>query len=110
MSHPSSPHVTRSHYAVSVQKAALDSPTLARLADLGKESALRLQTIVPLLPPNLRSAIVAGPINGPEWCLLIKTTAAAAKVRQMLPSLQSLLCQKGFEVNSIRLKIQTPQR
>jgi len=110
MPRPSSPHVTRSHYAVSVQQAALGSPTLARLTELGKESAIRLQTIAPLLPPNLRSAITAGPINGPEWCLLIKTTAAASKLRQMLPSLQSLLCQKGFEVNSIRLKIQISAR
>ena len=110
MSRPSSPHITRSHYAMSLQQAALGSPTLAHLAELGKESAIRLQTIAPLIPLALRPAITAGPINGAEWCLLIKTTAAAAKVRQMLPALQSLLCQKGFEVNSIRLKIQTPSR
>jgi hypothetical protein len=95
---------------VSVQQAALGSPTLARLAELGKESAKRLQIIAPLIPPDLRLAITAGPISGTEWCLLIKTTAAAAKLRQMLPSLQSLLRQKGFEINSIRLKIQIAPR
>jgi hypothetical protein len=106
MPRPKSPSVTRSHFALSVQQAAMGSPTLAHLSELTQESAARLQAIAPLLPSPLRAAISAGPINGSEWCLLVKTPAAAAKIRQMLPALQSLLCQKGFEVNSIRLKIQ----
>ena len=106
--HPNT--VTRSHHAVSLQQAALGSPTLARLAALGRESAGLLRTVTPLLPPSLRSCVTAGPIDGADWCLLIKGTAAAAKIRQLLPRLLATLHEKGHQVNSIRLKIQTPLR
>jgi hypothetical protein len=40
------------------------------------------------------------------WCLILDNNAAAAKIRQLLPALQSHLRVKGWEVNSIRLKVQ----
>lgn len=99
----------RRHHAVSLQQATLDSPTLARLTALAQESYARLQAIEPLLPPSLRRTLQAGPIDGNSWCLLVGSTAAAAKLRQFLPDLQSHLCAKGWDVASIRLKVQTPQ-
>ena len=91
---------------VSAHDAAQNSPTLARLAELARESGERLKAIEMLIPGTLRSAVRAGPIEGSDWCLLVEGNAAAAKLRQLLPSLQSHLRGRGWEVNSIRLKVQ----
>lgn len=100
----------RLNSAVSVLQASMDSPTLARLAELGRESSARLLAISPLLPLALRSAVVAGPIDGTSWCLLLDNSAAAAKLRQMLPDLLARLRAQGWAVQSIRLKVQSRPR
>jgi len=59
----------------------------------------------------LRSAITAGPIDGLNWCLIVNNNSAAAKLRQLLPALTAHLHSKGWEVNAIRIKVQTrPER
>lgn len=88
----------------------MESPTLARLSELVRDSALRLKAIEPLIPPMLRPAIQAGPIEGSTWCLLVESNAAAAKLRQLLPALQAHLRIRGWEVTAIRLKVQTGTR
>ena len=98
--------MNRRHHAVSLLQASQDSPTLARLTELTRDSAARLKAVESLIPAALFSAIQAGPIEGPVWCLLLDNNAAAAKIRQLLPALQSHLRVKGWEVNSIRLKVQ----
>ena len=100
--------MNRRPHAVSVLQAAQESPTLARLTELTSESSARLRAIQPLLPAALRGALTAGPIEGPTWCLLVSNNAAAAKLRQMLPALQAHLRSHGWEVNSIRIKVQMP--
>ena len=95
----------RLNSAVSILQASMDSPTLARLAELGRDSSARLQAITPLLPAGLRGAVAAGPIEGQSWCLLLDNSAAAAKLRQMLPSLLAGLRAKGWQVETIRLKV-----
>lgn len=100
--------MNRRPHAVPVLQAAQESPTLARLTELASESSARLRAIQPLLPAALRSALTAGPIDGPTWCLLVNGNAAAAKLRQMLPALQAHLRSHGWEVNSIRIKVQMP--
>jgi hypothetical protein len=92
--------------SVTVLQATQFSPTLARLADLATDSSARLRSIQPLIPANLRSAIQAGPIDGGNWCLILDNAAIAAKLRQLLPALQAHLRTKGWEINSIRLKVQ----
>jgi hypothetical protein len=96
----------RRHHAITLQQASEESPTLAQLMSLTRESSARLQAIQPLLPPALRSAIQAGPIEGPSWCLLVKGNAAAAKLRQLAPALAAHLRSKGWDVQGIRLKVQ----
>jgi hypothetical protein len=59
-----------------------------------------------LIPAPLRSAVKAGPIDGTDWCLLVESSAAAAKLRQLIPALLAHLCSRGWQVNSIRLKVQ----
>ena len=77
---------------------------------LTRESSARLQAIQPLLPPALRSAIQAGPIEGPSWCLLVKGNAAAAKLRQLAPALQAALAAAGHPVSTLRVKVAQPLR
>jgi hypothetical protein len=98
---------TRRHQAISLQQASAESPTLAKLAALTQDSSERLRAIEPLIPPGLRDTIQAGPIEGTSWCLLVKSNSAAAKLRQLVPALLAHLRVKGWEVNSIRLKVQT---
>lgn len=98
--------MNRHHYAISLHQATQESPTLARLTALTRDSSERLKAIEALIPPMLRPAIQAGPIEGDCWCLLVSSNAAAAKVRQLLPAFQAHLRSRGWEVASIRLKIQ----
>ena len=90
---------------LSVYQAAGNSPSLARLTELVQESSDRLKAIESLLPEALRSSVQAGPIDGETWCLLVNGNAAAAKIRQLLPLIQTRLIGKGWKVTSIRLKI-----
>jgi hypothetical protein len=101
---------TRRNHPVTLLQAAEDSPTLARLAELARESGERLKAIEPLIPVALRPAVKAGPIDGGAWCLLVGNNAAAAKLRQILPALQGRLLDCGWQVTSIRLKVQSAQR
>ena len=99
----------RRYNAISLHQATLESPSLARLSELVQDSSARLQAILPLVPAGLRNSIQAGPVDETSWCLLLNNTAAAAKLRQLLPSLEAHLRSKGWEINSIRLKVQIPQ-
>ncbi len=96
--------------ALSVHRAAVNAPSLARLTELVRESNDRLKAIDSLLPEALRSAIKAGPIDDKSWCLLVTGNAAAAKVRQLLPLIQARLTREGWKVTSIRLKILLAKR
>jgi hypothetical protein len=102
--------MNRRHQSISLQQATQESPTLARLAGLAAESSERLRLLNPLIPAALRSAIQAGPIEGAQWCLLVDNNAVAAKIRQLQPALESHLRSKGFEINSIRLKVQMSRK
>ena len=99
--------MTRRHYAVTLQQASEESPTLHMLTAMTRDSSDRLKAIELLLPAGLRQSVQAGPIDGNTWCLLVKSNAAAAKIRQLLPALQAHLRSRGWEGNSIRLKVQT---
>jgi hypothetical protein len=97
---------TVSQNPVSVQEAAAQAPTLARLSALALESRERLAAVAPLLTPAMRSAVQAGPIEADQWCLLANNSAVAAKLRQLQPSLLAALQARGWQVNAIRIKVQ----
>ncbi len=98
--------MNRLHRQVTLLQASEDSPTLARLMELTRDSLARLDAVQSLVPVNLRSSVKAGPIDGKVWCLILDNNATAAKMRQILPSMQSQLRAKGWEIDSIRLKVQ----
>jgi hypothetical protein len=102
--------MNRRLHPVTLSQAAQDSPVLAMLTELTRDSADRLQAIQSMIPASLQSAITAGPIEGPIWCLIVNSSAAAAKIRQFLPALEAHLHTKGWKNTSIRLKVQTARR
>jgi hypothetical protein len=89
-----------------LQQAADDSPTLAGLLARARDANERLQAIEELIPREMRSAIKAGPVEGDTWCMLVQGSAAAAKLRQLLPTLTARLNAKGWAVTTIRIKVQ----
>jgi hypothetical protein len=102
--------MNRRLHPVTLQQAADDSPVLAQLAQLARESGERLKSIELLIPNQLRSALRPGPIEGDSWCLLVNSNAAAAKLRQVLPALIAHLQARGTQVTSIRLKVQIAEK
>ena len=98
--------MNRRQHSVTLFQASQDSPTLAKLTELSRDSVARLKAIEALIPGPLRSCIKAGPIEGAVWCLLLENNSAAAKVRQLLPAMAAHLRVKGWDVESIRLKVQ----
>lgn len=102
--------MNRRHQPVSLHQAAEESPTLARLAQLARESGERLRAIESSIPAPLRASIRPGPIEGATWCLLVDSNAAAAKLRQLLPLLQQKLSSRGWEVTAIRLRVGSLQK
>ncbi len=99
--------MNRRHYAITLEQASQETPILAKLVALTRDSSERLHALEGLIPLGLRAAIQAGPIEGDSWCLLVKNNAAAAKLRQLLPTLTAHLRTQGWNVNTIRLKVQT---
>jgi hypothetical protein len=106
----SSTPTNRRHHSVSLQQAAEEAPTLARLAQLARESGERLKAVETSIPAPLRASIRPGPIEGTTWCLLVDSNAAAAKLRQLLPLLLQRLNSRGNEITAIRLKVGSHQR
>ncbi|WP_081463404.1 hypothetical protein [Hylemonella gracilis] len=100
-------HPSRHHPPLSLQEAAQASPVLARLSELSRESQARLLAIRPILPAVLHFAVQAGPIEGRNWCLIVKNNAAAAKIRQLIPAFEAQLRIRGLAVDSIRIKVQS---
>jgi hypothetical protein len=51
--------------------------------------------------------VQAGPIEDKVWCLLVDSTAIAAKLRQLQPLLLERLTREGHDITAIRLKVRT---
>jgi hypothetical protein len=86
---------------------ALDhSIELGQLMARLQASRQRFETIRNLLPPELQAAVRPGPLDDAGWSLLAEGSAAAAKLRQMLPRLQAQLLQAGLDQPPVRVKVQ----
>ena len=94
----------------SLQEAVGAAPSLAALQAQAMASRRCLDQVSHLIPPGMRAQIQAGPLNEGEWCVLVRSTSAATKLRQLLPALQRSLVESGSQVSAIRIKVQTPGR
>ena len=100
----------RSPNVYSLEEAAGAAPSLAALQERIRQSDRCLQQIRPLIPAALRPHVLAGPLEDADWCLLVRSSAASTKLRQLLPRFLERLAEQGAPVRSIRLKIQSTTR
>lgn len=94
--------------AVPVLQAVEESPTLAQLSRLARQSSERLALIRPVLPATLRALVRPGVPEPGAWCLLVPHAAAATKLRQLVPLMVRALEDGGEPVQSIRIKVMQP--
>jgi hypothetical protein len=106
LSFPSS-FVNRRYNPLTLLQATEASPTLAALAERARDAAARLGAIQDLIPAELRAGVQAGPAEGEEWCVLVGSSAAAAKLRQLVPSLLARLRVRGWQVSTLRIKVRS---
>ncbi len=86
---------------------ALDHSTeLGLLMARLQASRQRFETIRNLLSAELQGAVRAGPLDDSAWTLLADSSAAAAKLRQLLPRLQAQLKQAALDHPPVRVKVQ----
>lgn len=71
-------------------------------------SQSRLETVKQLVPVTLRPSLRAGSADEGQWTLLVNSPAVAAKLRQLLPSLNQALRQKEQVDVEVRIKIARP--
>ena len=81
------------------------APGLAQFSAVARDTQNRLKAIAPLLPASLRPLVQSGGVEDDAWCLLVPNSAVAAKLRQTLPALCAHLRTKGWNVNTIRVKV-----
>lgn len=90
------------------------SGPVSALMQTARQLASLEAEVFALLPPALRSGIAVGGIKtdnrGPQaeqtLLLLAANGAAAARVRQVVPTLLSRLQQRGSQVTAIRVRVQ----
>ena len=88
-----------------MREAIAASEPLARLGARLRESSARFDCARDALPGALRPHVAAGPIDDEEWCLLVPHSAAAAKIRQLLPALRTALEAAGHPRRDIRIRV-----
>jgi hypothetical protein len=87
---------------------ALDSSAaLARLRERLRESDARHAAIRDALPEGLRAHVKPGPVDEAGWSLLAANAAVAAKLRQLVPRLDAVLREKGFQAIPTRIRVQS---
>jgi hypothetical protein len=91
--------------AVDALKAAQNAPVLAQLITQAQEAQKRLQALKSLLPATLLHQMSAGPIEDGTWVLMIKSAAAANKLRQMGPAMSAHLRSQGWPIQHIQIKV-----
>ena len=85
------------------------SEPLSRLLLRVQASRDCLAAVVPVLPPELRGAVQAGPLDDSGWTLLAANAAVAAKLRQLMPVLNDALVAQSIAVAALRIKVHPPK-
>ena len=102
---PKQPPVTPN--ALRIEEALSRSAPLAHLQRLLQESNARFDAIRTSLPPTLALHVKPGPVDAEGWSLLAANSAVASKLRQLQPRLEQALRARGWQVTSIRVKVQS---
>ena len=93
--------------ALRIEEAIQRSVPLVRLQQRILESKLRFDTICACLPATLAIHVRPGPLDETGWSLLAANASVAAKLRQLLPRVETALRESGLEVSAIRVKVQS---
>jgi len=83
------------------------SAPLAQLRQRLQDSNARFDAVRGQLPAALVPHVQPGPVDDEGWSLLAANASVAAKLRQLQPRLEDCLRQRGWEVSSIRIKVQS---
>jgi hypothetical protein len=92
--------------ALPIDSVLRSSTALIRLHQLMRDSSARFDAIRPHLPILLAAQTKPGPVDDLGWSLLAANTSVAAKLRQLQPRLEQILQERGWQVSSIRIKVQ----
>jgi len=103
---PSHPDLPARKGTLALGEALDHSVELGQLMARLQASRQRFESIRSLLPTELQGAVRPGPLDEAGWSLLADGSAAAAKLRQMLPRLQARLLQAGLDQPPVRVKVQ----
>jgi len=93
--------------SLALSEALRRSAPLTQLRARLQESADRFEAIRGALPGALARHVRPGPIDEEGWSLLVANAAVAAKLRQIKPHLEGLLREQGWQVSSIRIRVQS---
>jgi hypothetical protein len=93
--------------SLSVAEALQRSAPLAQLRLRLQDSRNRYDAIRAALPDSLAAQVAPGPVDDEGWSLLAANASVAAKLRQLKPRLEDMLRQRGWQVSSIRIKVQS---
>jgi hypothetical protein len=90
---------------VPLSSALNQNDSLTGLLRRLRESEARLATVRTQLPELLHAAVKPGPLDDTSWTLLVGNAASAAKLRQLVPTLESALAEAGWPPRALRVKI-----
>jgi hypothetical protein len=93
--------------ALGIEQALQQSAPLVRLQQLMRDSNARFEAIRDCLPAAMAAHVKAGPVDDAGWSLLAANASVAAKLRQLQPRLEEILRERGWQVSSIRVKVQS---
>jgi len=93
--------------ALGIEQVLQQSAPLARLQQLMRDSNARFDAIRASLPPAMAPHVKPGPVDDAGWSLLAANASVAAKLRQLQPRLEEILRERGWQVNAIRVKVQS---
>jgi len=91
--------------SVQVLKAAQSAPGLAHLIAQASRSRSQVDDLTGLVPDLILKQIHSGPMESGNWILMLKSGASAAKLRQMGPAICAHLRSKGWDIQSITVRV-----
>jgi len=88
-----------------VMNAAERAPGLGSLMATAQRNQKRLTLLKGVVPPIILTQLSAGNLEQGVWCLMLKSPAAAGKLRQLVPAMCAHLRTKGELVHDITVKV-----